>query len=606
MSGLATKTSAIAAALGALVSAAPARAAYQEAHQTGDDVRVVVDAAGKAQIEHEIRYRVVSGTLQRFDLRGIDPGAVVDPAVTLTAEDGASLPAHAAAEGDRQLRIFVDEPKGIKRGFYTFRLRYEVDLVAARGLVRDGALWRFSWVSPVAVEGYDAARVVLSFPASPTPPRAVKTGPPGADPRDGEGGEDGVLATLHRTADRDELELVRPHVARGEAAAWAARVDPKAFRSVNAPELRPATPPPPPEPNRLREVAFGAALLALGLAFGAMVRVKARALAEACMRASAWRPATPAALVPLGPASRAFVAGASLAAGVALQALGHPTLGAALVATAMAMAVSRVICGVARPRGPGRWLALRPAEALDVKAPARVGDRLDIGTHAGKFTALLAALVALGLALLARRLSPEAPYLVLLDGLALVPIFVTGCAAHVPPDPSRAAVATLRGLFRRLQKDRALRVAPWARIPTGSGAEDELRLLVLPRASMPGLVGIEVGLAWSNTASGYLASPEVLVRVQDATAAAAKMAALAPFASAIPGRKPEERVIRLVPGLPGAHAAWELVQRVSRELADHRAVAPPACLPAAPPAWKGAERRLPPIARPKAMALRAA
>ena len=620
MSRSAVKTSAIAFAVGALFSSSAARAAYQEAHQTGDDVRVTVDAAGKAQIEHTIRYRVVSGALQKFDLRGIDPGAVIDPAVTVTADDGRELSAHAAAEGERALRVTVDgastepprnqrpgELRGLKRGFYTFRLHYEVDLVATRALVRDGAMWRFSWGSPIAAEGYDGARVLLSFPASQTEPRALKTGPAGADSaRDGEGGEDGVLATLHRAPDRDELELVRPHVARGEAVAWAARIDPKAFPGVKTPELRPAPAPAPPEPNRLREVAAGAALLALALAFGAMVRAKARALDEGCARASVFRSATAAAILPMGLTLRALLGGASLAGGVALQALGRPTLGAMLVALAMVTAVSRVICGTARPRGPGRWLALRPAEALDVAVDARRGDRLDIGTHAGKCSATLLGLFAVGVALAARRVSPEAPFLVLLDALALVPIFVTGCAAHLPPDPSRAPVTTLRRLFRRLQKDAALKVAPWARIPTGSGGADELRLLVLPRASMPGLVGVEIGLAWANTASGYLGSPEVLVRVQDGTAAAAKMAALAPFARAIPGRKPEERVIRLAPGLPGAQATTSLVVRVAHALADRRTSVPIACPPARLPAWKGAERRLPPNARVKAEAPRAA
>ena len=576
---------AIGAACVALAVAPPAHAAYQESHQTADDVRITVDSAGKARVEHTIRYRVVGGTLQKIDLRGIDLGGVVDPASTIIADDGKELTAHAEADGERNVRVSVDEPKGLKRGLYTFRVRYTVDLVAARALVRDGAMWRFSWISTTAPEGYDGARVVLAFPAAQTEPRAVKTGPlNGVASRDGEGGEDGVLSTLRRTPGADELELVRPHVARGEAPRWAARLDPKALPDVQTAELRPMPMAPPPQPNRAREVGTAVALLAMALAFGALVRAKAASFA-----ALAGTSAGPPSLVRLGKNARAVLGGAAFAGGVGVQAAGFPTVGAALVGVAMLTAVSCVVREVYRPRGPGRWLALRPAEAFLPQEQAPEGQHLDIGTRAGKWTAFGIFLVLAPLAFLAQKLSPAAPYLLALDALALGPIFLTGRASQLPPDPARAPVKLLRGLYRRLESDKTLKLAPWARIPIGGENPDELRLLIVPRGPLPGLIGIEVGVAWGRTATGYVGTLEVLVRVHDATSAAAKMAKLAPQFRAIPGRKQEERVIRLAPRLPGIHGAKNLVQRLARELADRRIVDP------AP--WKATDRRLPPNAK---------
>lgn len=127
----------------------------------------------------------------------------------------------------------------------------------------------------------------------------------------------------------------------------------------------------------------------------------------------------------------------------------------------------------------------------------------------------------------------------------------------------------LRTLFRKF-KAADLRVSPWARVPTGATEPDELRLLVLPKTPMPGVVGIEVGLAWARAGAGYAGNPEVLVRVQDASAASARMTRLAPFAKAVPGRRPEERVIRLRPRMATSAATRELVLALARELEDRR------------------------------------
>ena len=65
---------------------------------------------------------------------------------------------------------------------------------------------------------------------------------------------------------------------------------------------------------------------------------------------------------------------------------------------------------------------------------------------------------------------------------------------------------------------------------------------MLPRAAMPGVLGVEVGLAWSHTPVGWVGTPEVLARVLDGSAAAARLARELPAGASVPGRRPEERV----------------------------------------------------------------
>jgi hypothetical protein len=103
---------------------------------------------------------------------------------------------------------------------------------------------------------------------------------------------------------------------------------------------------------------------------------------------------------------------------------------------------------------------------------------------------------------------------------------------------------------------------------------------------MPGVIGIEVGVAWIATPAGYAPETEVLVRVREATAAAARMVALAPARRAVPGRKTDERVVRLVPAVPSRAGVVALIQRLTSELHDRRKSLPGI-------SWPGAERRLP-------------
>jgi hypothetical protein len=129
-------------------------------------------------------------------------------------------------------------------------------------------------------------------------------------------------------------------------------------------------------------------------------------------------------------------------------------------------------------------------------------------------------------------------------------------------------------------------VSPWARVPLEASAPDELRLLVVPRVAMPGVLSIELGLAWSASPVGWVASPELLARVLDGSAAAARLAHDLPSSRAIPGRRPDERVVRLLPRSPSSAAAVALARSLATALTDRRATAPAST-------WTAVERRIP-------------
>lgn len=480
----------------ACAAARPADA-WQESHEVTDEVTVQIEASGTAHFDHALTYRVVRGPLRALDIIGIEKNADVEKDVVVMAPDGREVTAQAEMREGRVLRVSVDDPRALMRGSFVFHVKYAVDLVAAQELVRDGAMWRLAWTAPVANEGFDGGRFTFKFPSAPTEPRAInaETG----------AGDESILATLHRSAEEDELELVRPHIAGGEAVAWTIRLDPRAFPRVSAPQLRPPPPAPPPPPNRVLDAAFCVALLALATAYALLVVQKDRAVAALC-GASSSVGAQARALVPIAPGWRGFLAGAALAGGVALEVVAQPTAAAGAITAAVLLAAVRGPSGRAPARGPGMWLAIRPEEAFSI--PRRDGHWLDIGARPGRIVAVCMCAVLLALGVVTVRLDAEAPYFVALDAVALLPLFLTGRGTQLPPDLARAHAPFLGALFRRLRRRQRtvkavhhvsstkrprrqheaaeLRVVPWARIPSGLATPDELRLQSFRASRCPG------------------------------------------------------------------------------------------------------------------------
>ncbi len=542
---------------------------YEESHITADEVRITVDGAGAARFEHILTWRLVAGQPHAFDLVGTEPSAVPEPTTALEADDGKMLTASVAAVPGRGVRVTIATPKGLHHGQqYRVKVAYAVNLLESGELVRDGSSYRLAWKAPVPAEGLEGPRVTFALPAALEAPGALM----GADGMR----DDGVTSTLRRAPDHDEVELMRPHVGRGEDVVWAVRVDAKAFGVGHTAEAAP--PPPPrhdPPPGPLPHVY--AVLAALGLVYAAAIRLKERwfsSLAGSLAKARG--------LVPLASWERAALGGALLFVGTSLQLVDAPLAGAAAVVAAMVSAVLVAPAPQLPARGPGRWLVLRPEEAF---APHRRVRPLAVIAWLFAVTGSVACFLVAGRLLASTQ--PELSLVLPLDALALVPVIATGLPSQLPPDRAGRG-AWLGRLFRRLVRVKGLRVSPWARVPTGLSEPDEVRVRVVPRDPLPGLSGIEVGFAFRHAATSFASAPEVWVRVEEATAAAARMLFLAPEVTPVPGRRPEERVYRLAPAVPTRRETLALVRSLGMAMIDRRREVAP---------WESEERRVPPAER---------
>jgi len=545
--------------------------AWQEAHQTGDSARITVEPNGSARVRHDLRWHVVRGPLRSIDLANVDPAAVLDPNVPISTEDGRELSAHAARRDDRTVRITIDEPRQVMRGNFTFDVEWRTDLVSSRTLVREGGTWRLVVSAPVATDGFDAARTLLDLPEAPEAPVPILADTGAVD--------ETAVQTCQREAGRDVLELVRPHVARGESVTWTVRIDPRALRALTDPRLHPSIEGTAfQEHDRVREASTWAAILVLALAFGLLVAHKTRAFVAAC----AERGAAARGLLPLPHGMRAPIAGLALAAGVWLQMVGEPAIGALLIAAATLATALRAPSAKPVARGPGRWVNLDAEEAFRTTPPG--GHWLDIGSRQGRFAAMAVGLAVVGAGLTAKRFDPVGHWLVLIDAVPLAALLLTGRASQLPPHGARSAFPWFARAFRRMSAMSSLRVAPLARVRASGSPPDELRLSVLPRIAMPGLVSVEVGVAWSSTPVGWVATPEVLARVLEGSAAATKLTQSRPEARLLPGRRADERVERLLPRSPSMASAVALARQLADAMTDRRAT-----LPRTP--WTAPERR---------------
>lgn len=535
---------------------------WVETQLRSDVVTVDLEPSGAAVVSHELLMRIRGGPLPSWELPGVDADALPLPNATVTevAGSGAAatpIPLLLERREDGTLRIEVDREKGLRRGTYLFKFAYRTDL-AARGMIQPaGAHVDVRWIGPRLPDGVDSVRVTFRLPPAQAAPRL----PPASESGDEPGSI--LLSNLRRAADKDELELVRPHVAKGEPAVWRVQVSHHVF-----PAFQPTEPPPAPEAPALvapaperRAIALGV-LLSVAALYALLVALKGRALAQA----SALRRSTPRALVRLPLALRASAAGAALAGAVAVGArTAQPTVAAVLLVLAIALATQLPARRLPSPRRPGRWLVLQDDDAFAVR-PQRLPGRLwDAGTLPGfaLFTLLLVGFGAGATVLFSR--SPYHAVMVALSSACLLPIFCTGRRAELPADLRQSPVKTLRWLAGRLRRDDACKVVPWARVPTADSEPDELRLLTMPRQAVSGLTAIEIGLEQCATTGGALGLPWVMVRVQDGSEAQSRLPQTVTWTR---GRKPEERVALLRPTLPTRASCLALVQALVECMTD--------------------------------------
>lgn len=572
---------------------APGAGTWQEAHQTNGDVRVTVGADGVALFRHRIRLRIVAGRFKYVDLLGLDPRGEVASDVRVLPEKGSEIAGRAepSPKVPGATRLTFDDPKGLSRGVYTIDVSYRMDLIATDVLVRDGGLLKLAWTSPAAAEGVDGARVVFDLPAAKTPPRlaSVDDAPT-------------TVVTIDRGTERDEVELLRARVPRGEAVTWALRVDPNAFASSRADALAPpkVSPRASVDPSG-RDAARGAAALA-GLALVWLL------LASAKRRSIVARAARIAPVLPVPTALLPFLHATAAVSGALCLVSGHVLVSGAAFLLAILLATYRTAQVPVSPRGPGRWKEVADADVL-VPSPVSAVDPFDVGTRAGKLALLLLGVSTLASSLLLVDVVPFAHVALPLAALTLVPLFVTGTRAQEPRSPAALAaegLAPARDALARIVDLAHVDLAPIARVKEGSVEIDEVRLACAPAIRIPGLRGIELALATSQDA--WVApppSPEVLVRYEDGSSAGAKIARIARGMPVVVGRSPDEKVLRVSPRVPTPEGAARLVARLLGELEGRRTsdLAPipaeggepraPSARPGKGRRYRGPERRLP-------------
>jgi hypothetical protein len=154
-----------------------------------------------------------------------------------------------------------------------------------------------------------------------------------------------------------------------------------------------------------------------------------------------------------------------------------------------------------------------------------------------------------------RAHSPYRAVELLLGGAVLLPVFLTGRARELPVVPGGDPSKTLRRLLSGLRR-RGLRAVPLARLPHGSSAPDELRLLLQPRGVMSGLVAVELGVDHAVGLGGLVVEPYLVLRVREGSPCAQALAGQLGFQR---GRKAEERVAVLWPKLPTISETLSLV-----------------------------------------------
>jgi hypothetical protein len=581
------------AAAALLLAAIPAQAVpgWVETRVTAHAATVDVERNGTATVTQELGVRLRGGPLAELPVAGVDSDAEPLPDATVICTDDkkfGTVPLSVAREPDGSLKLTVERERGLRTGSYVFRFSYRTQL-AKRDLIRRvGSHVELRWVGPRFDDGLDSARVTFRIPEANVAPMLPSPGSSGAavNELDELGGV--FVGNLRRAPGKDELEILRPHVARGEPALWRVWVADSAFDAFTAVAA-------PQSPTLLASHELGESprerlgwligAVVAGLAFGSLVFAKWRGF----QAAAALRNAEARALLPLAPGLRAALSGVLL--GLAVIAGGRwdePTWVGLLLLGVMACATLFATPGRAAPRGPGQWLPLSEADAFARQATPLPGRLLDGSTLVGGlvFAALVVGVVVLHF--LERRHSPYRAVELLLGATVLLPVFLTGRAQELPAvpggDPRRMLQRVLTGLRRR-----GVRAVPLARLPQGSRNADELRLLLQPRGALTGLMAVEVGTDHALGLGGVVAEPYVLLRVREGSPCAQALPAQTSFQR---GRKAEERVAVLRPKLPTVAETLALVAELL-EVLTQRPAAPAPPISASSSAGRPASARKP-------------
>lgn len=561
------------------------------------DARVVssittleLETDGSARVRQQLHVETTTGVLQTLEVPGIAADAQLSPeAHALRTDHGAA--GTAATPLDLILqngRATLTPPQALRGKSFTVEFGYELPLTAhgALRLLPDGQHAELIWVGSSFEDAPDSATLVVRSIAATQPPKADSS----AERVLGGSADSGiVLSTLRRSAETDELEVVR-RLSRGEAPRWRILLDRNVLETTTAPpvveestlasvDLDGIWPEPEHRTPRVPLTHVLPWVLVAALGYALLVAAKARAV----RRAAALRDCQVLALVRVSADQRAAACGLLLAAAsVAVLWLDSPPLGALTLLVALALASYRPPTFETRLRGPGQWQPLDAAALEPVPAPALPGAWLDVGRAPG--AVLLLALLA-GVSTLALRVFERSPYhgaCLLLAGVALLPVFCTGRAAELPAPPLAESRRFLRRALRRLAGKAELVAQPLGRSCTGASELDELRLAIHPTRALEGLIGIELAIELQPSLAGQSSSPVVIVRAAEGSLC---QRALPRQLSWTRGRSAEERAALVRPKLPSLALAVALVRELSAAASE-------------PPASERSERRRQPTRRP--------
>ena len=295
--------------------------AWVESEVRSHVATVDVDRAGRAVVTQDLTMAIRGGPFPGFELSGVDLDAEPMPDASVASVGGSkgdlsATPLLLDKRDDGTLRIEIDRDKGLRTGVYLFHFQYRTDLLKRDLIRREGSDVEVRWVGPRFNQGIDSARVLFRLPAGPTPPALPDAGASAGRIDDGDALGGVFIGNLHRLADKDELDIVRPHVSRGEPVLWRVRASAKVFDAFAGTLAQPHAE----KSANARSLALGAtaqprqrlswwlcaALLALAYAFA--IANKWRYFSAICRT----RSAIPRALIPLPVGLRAAASGTLL------------------------------------------------------------------------------------------------------------------------------------------------------------------------------------------------------------------------------------------------------------------------------------------------------
>lgn len=535
------------AALVWVLASGPA-SAWVESSVLSDAVTIEIEPQGQAVVSHDLWMRIRGGPLKGTELDGIDSDAEpMADAEVVKISNGSRVdqtkPLLLSRGDDDTLHIEVDDQQGLRNGTYSFRFKYRTDLRSRSRIGLRGSWSEIAWVGPRYPAGLDVAKVTFRVPHNATAPRLPEIDPSTDGVVQGELPTAAFLSTLRRGSEKDELELVRPHVAKGEPVLWRVWASPTTFpwfaeakrerRAAEAPSV--VSPRSPLGKGSPLLLAF---LLAVATAVGVLMKDRCVSIAAA-QQNCVHRP-----WVALGPhlraASSAILLGLALLLAVRFDA---PATGTIALLLGLTLMIYRRPVRPRQLRGPGRWLPLHPDEAFGLEsAGVRSGRYLDASTRQGKGLLVVAFLLttSCGVALFRTQ-----PYLAVIVGLATVipwPLLLTGRAAELPRGLRNRDRVALKRMYRRLRHHSELRVHVVGRFVPGESQPDEIRLKIASSRLDPRITGVEVA-ALGPENSGKLC---LLVRLADGREG---MPWLPGAKSLSRGRHPDERVFAYLPTL---------------------------------------------------------